>query len=76
MKIKKVSQSAGIIAEIEQNLDSNSEVNAPSVRAVKNAIEENYILATLKEDVWGMPGKTNITIPLDKISQKREKNLL
>lgn len=40
MKIKKVSQSAGIIAEIEQNLDSNSAVNAPSVKAVKNAIEK------------------------------------
>lgn len=40
-KIKKVSQSAGIIAEIEQNLDSNSEVNAPSVKAVKNAIEKS-----------------------------------
>ena len=50
MKIKKVSQSAGIIAEIEQNLDSNSEVNAPSVKAVKNAIEESR-----SPRIYGMP---------------------
>ena len=42
MKIKKVSQSAGIIAEIEQNLNSNSEVNAPSVKAVKTALKQVY----------------------------------
>lgn len=71
MKIKKVSQSAGIIAEIEQNLDSNSEVNAPSVKAVKNAIEKSYILATLNEDIWGYEGQILEPIPLDKVVYKK-----
>lgn len=41
MKIKKIYQSVGVVAEVEQNLNSNSEVNVPSVKAVKNAIEMN-----------------------------------
>lgn len=38
---------------------------------IEEATERGYILATLKENVWGIPGKTNIIVPLDEISQKK-----
>ena len=69
MKIKKVSQSAGIIAEIEQNLDSNSEVNAPSVKAVKNAIEKSCILVRPTSN-YSVENESNVYITLDNIANK------
>lgn len=69
MKIKKVSQSAGVIAQIEQNLDSNSEVNAPSVKAVKNAIEKSCILVR-PTSTFTIENESNVYITLDNIANK------
>lgn len=52
MKIKKIYQSAGVIAEVEQDLNSNSTKNVPSVSAVKKAIEEKQTYST-EEQVIG-----------------------
>lgn len=69
MKIKKVSQSAGIIAEIEQNLDSNSEVNAPSVKAVKKAIEKSCILVRPASS-YTVKNEKQVNIILDNVANK------
>ena len=45
--IIKAFQSAGVVAEVEQDLSSDSTINVPSVKAINDNLKTEYILVTI-----------------------------
>lgn len=45
--IIKAFQSAGVVADVEQDLSSNSTINVPSVKAINDNLKTEYILVTI-----------------------------